>query len=127
MTRPEADLAVLLAELDVAVRPGRFVFTTVAPGAPAPAASHASVVEDEGVTHVVRLADGEPAPPGFVAAWLTLTVHSALEAVGLTAAVSAALAAAGISANVLAGHHHDHVLVPADRVDDAVAALRALR
>ena len=65
------------------------------------------------------------APP-FRAAWLTLTVHSALEAVGLTAAVATALAAAGIPANVLAGYFHDHVLVPEDRADDAIRALRAL-
>jgi hypothetical protein len=62
----------------------------------------------------------------FPAAWLTLTVDSSLEAVGLTAAFSAALAEAGIPANLLAGLRHDHILVPADRADDAVAPLRAL-
>ncbi|MDX6678336.1 MAG: uncharacterized protein QOE31_2388 [Solirubrobacteraceae bacterium] len=57
---------------------------------------------------------------------ITLRVHSALDAVGLTAAISAALAARGISANVIAGHHHDHVFVPADRAQDAIAALKEL-
>jgi uncharacterized protein len=118
----ETDLAALLADLDVAVRPGRFTFVTLLPGESAPPGAQAMVVEDEGITWVVP-AEGDD---GFVAAWLTLTVHSALEAVGLTAAVSAALAAAGISCNVLAGHHHDHLLVPADRADDAVAVLRRL-
>jgi hypothetical protein len=60
-------------------------------------------------------------------AWLTLTVQSSLDAVGLTAAVSARLAAIGIPCNVLAGYHHDHLLVPIDRVDDAVRALSARR
>ncbi len=59
--------------------------------------------------------------------WLTLTVESSLEAVGLTAAFAAALAERGIPANVLAGLRHDHVLVPVDRAEDAVAALRSLR
>ena len=45
---------------------------------------------------------------------IELRVHSALEAVGLTAAVSGALADAGLTANVVAGAHHDHLLVAAD-------------
>ena len=53
-------------------------------------------------------------------------MHSALDAVGLTAAVSTALADAGISCNVLAGFHHDHLVVPADRATDALALLSAL-
>jgi hypothetical protein len=53
-----------------------------------------------------------------------LTVHSSLEAVGLTAAFSARLAERNISCNVLAGYHHDHILVPVDRVQDAIDALR---
>jgi hypothetical protein len=44
----------------------------------------------------------------------------------LTAAVSRTLADAGIPCNMLAGFHHDHVLVPAARVDDAAACLRGL-
>ena len=62
----------------------------------------------------------------FPSAWLTLTVHSSLAAVGLTAAFAAALASGAIPANVLAGLRHDHLLVPVDRADDAIAALRAL-
>ncbi len=58
-------------------------------------------------------------------AWLTLTVQSSLDAVGLTAVVSARLADVGIPCNVLAGYHHDHLLVPVDRVDDAISALAA--
>ena len=55
-----------------------------------------------------------------------LDVHSALDAVGLTAALSSALAEEGIAANVLAGYFHDHILVPADRVDDAIECLTRL-
>ncbi len=62
----------------------------------------------------------------FVAAWITLEIHSALEAVGLTAAVSRVLTEAGISANVVAGYTHDHVFVPLDRADDAMRALAEL-
>jgi hypothetical protein len=56
---------------------------------------------------------------------ITLTVHSALDGIGLTAAVSAELTAAGIPCNVVAALHHDHVFVPAAQAEAALAALRA--
>ncbi|TDT16357.1 hypothetical protein BDK89_1943 [Ilumatobacter fluminis] len=123
----ETDLARMLATLDVVQRPGRFAFVTGEwPTLAADAA--ATIHEDEGPTYVVTTeqADAAGAPVDFEAAWLTLTVHSALEAVGLTAAFSAVLGEAGIPCNVLAGYHHDHLLVPADRADEAVSVLRSL-
>jgi hypothetical protein len=57
---------------------------------------------------------------------ITLRVHSALDGVGLTAAVAGALAAAGIACNMVAGHHHDHVFVPAPDADRALQILRDL-
>ena len=65
-------------------------------------------------------------PVVFTAAWITLTVHSDLSAVGLTAAFSQALARAGISCNVVAGVCHDHLFVPVGQAQDALDALRAL-
>ena len=62
----------------------------------------------------------------FVASWITLTVHSSLEAVGLTAAFSNALAGAGISCNVIAAYHHDHIFVPVHSTEKAMAALQSL-
>ncbi len=75
---------------------------------------------------VQSVADARSLPYDFVAGWITLQVHSALDAVGLTAAFSTALAEHGISANVVAGYYHDHLLVPIDDVDRALAALREL-
>ena len=127
----ERDLRRLLAALDPVARPGEWVFVCLPPGEAVPATlvSSATLVEDEGTTHVVErhAADEHGLSYDFVAAWLTLRVHSALDAVGLTAAVAGALAGAGISCNVLAGTHHDHLLVPADRADDALDVLRGLR
>ena len=84
--------------------------------------------EREATTVIATTAEAERRgwTVGFVAAWLTIEVHSALEAVGLTAAMSKVLAAHEIPANVLAGFYHDHILVPADRADDAIAALESL-
>lgn len=122
----ERDLDRLLAGLDPVRRPGEWVFACVPEGHALPSA--ATVVEDEGTTHVIErhVADEAGLPYDFVAAWLTLRVHSALDAVGLTAAVANALTDAAISCNVLAGLHHDHLLVPLERADDALAVLRGL-
>ncbi|MEM8708230.1 MAG: ACT domain-containing protein [Actinomycetota bacterium] len=125
------DLDEMLRTLTVSARPGRFTFVTV-PGGEAPPIGdgvEAVLRESEGDTVVatVERAAAEGWSHDFEAAWLTLDVHSALEAVGLTAAFSAALGAVEIPCNVLAAFHHDHLLVPADRVDEAVAALEALR
>ena len=95
---------------------------------PAGVEPFATVREAEGLTVVLPRDDADRAglPYDGELALITLRVHSALDAVGLTAAVSAALAARGISANVIAGLHHDHVFVPADRAQDAIDALEAL-
>jgi hypothetical protein len=85
--------------------------------------------EAEGLTVVV--AEAQALAHGwrvaFRSAWITLSVHSDLAAVGLTAAFARALADAGIACNVVAGVHHDHLFVPVDRAADALAALRALQ
>ncbi len=56
-------------------------------------------------------------------AWLSLTVQSSLEAVGLTAAFAKTLGEVGIPCNVLAGYHHDHILVPVEQAQHAIGAL----
>ena len=96
---------------------------------PAPAnGAVVTVAEPEGRTLVLprERAASLGLAYGFVASWITLRVHSSLDAVGLTAAVATALAAEGISANVVAGYYHDHVFVPWVRASDALDALRAL-
>jgi uncharacterized protein len=122
----ETDLRRLLAAMSPVVREGQYVFVSLAGQPDLPC--EATIREDEGVTCVVRreVADEQAWGYEFVAAWITLQVHSALAAVGLTAAVSAALADAGIGCNVLAGSYHDHLLVPAERLHDALRALADL-
>ena len=57
---------------------------------------------------------------------ITLSVHSALDGVGLTAAVSGLLANNAIPCNMVAAFHHDHVFVPVDQAERAMQLLQAL-
>ncbi len=57
---------------------------------------------------------------------IELTVHSALDGVGLTAVVASALAAEGIPCNVVAAFHHDHIFVPSAMAAPALGVLKAL-
>lgn len=125
------DLDRLLAEMRPELRGGTFVYSTV-PHAEAEQYHHlrplGTFAEAEGLTLI--LPEATAAAHGLAASaplrMITLTVHSSLAAVGLTAAVATALTREGISANVVAAFHHDHVFVPADAADRALAALLAL-
>ena len=122
----ETDLGAMLASLGVERRDGTYTFVALDdPSAELRSLASAVVEEAEATTLVVEVGAARAAGLDVVVelAWLTLTVTSSLEAVGLTAAVSERLARAGIACNVLAGFHHDHLLVPATRADDAVTAL----
>ncbi len=125
----ESSLSVLLRSIDPQLRPRAYVFVSVPPGSALPEVEVlASVWEPEGRSLVIRRedADAHGLTYDYVAAWIVLQVHSSLEAVGLTAAVSSALAAADLSCNVIAGFYHDHLLVPIDDADRALAILRRL-
>lgn len=83
----------------------------------------AFVLEEEGFTQVKKTTVADKGP---LFARITLQVHSDLEGVGLTAAVSTALSKAGIACNVIAAFHHDHLLVPWERREEALAVLKKL-
>jgi uncharacterized protein len=122
----EHDLSLLLRHMRPVLHPVPHGFAVAAPGAVA--SPFALIAEDEGMTVIAPLPALEAAglDGAEPMARISLTIHSALTAVGLTAAIATALAARGISANVVAGFHHDHIFLPWDRRDDAMAALRAL-
>jgi len=90
--------------------------------------AEATVREEEGLSLVVSIdvARDHGLEPELVMAWLTLRVHSSLESVGLTAAVSRVLAESHIACNMIAGFHHDHLLVPAESAESAIAAIETL-
>lgn len=121
----ETNLQALLAATHPVLRDGEYVYVLWPHGRPLEPGIEAAVREAEGLTVVLprATADSLGLSYDFVAAWITLQVHSELEALGLTAAVGKSLTDARISCNVLAGFHHDHLLVP---VADAPRALEVL-
>ncbi len=123
MSSGERDLQRLLVRAQPERRPGEFVFVSVDTQTARGLTAHATVRESEGLTLVITREEADAEALHFVAAWITLTVHSALDAVGLTAAVARKLANAGISCNVIAGFFHDHLLVPVERADEALTIL----
>ena len=125
-----SDLNELLSTMEPHLNEGVYVFATVKSLADVEVESIVAVMrETEGVSVVMTETDAvrQRIPHEFRSSWITLTVTSALEAVGLTAAFAQALGDVQISCNVIAGHHHDHLFVPVDSTDAALAALRSLQ
>lgn len=112
----ERDLSRLLKALNPHLHAERYSFSAAA-GPTLRENQFALVREEEGLTLIQPDATGEWAR-------ISLGVHSSLEAVGLTAALSSRLADLGISANIVAALYHDHLFVPWDRKEEALAALR---
>lgn len=130
MPSPISRLPQLLQNMQPILHDGVYVFVTLAAGAAAVGLEPvATFCEEEGMTMIVEegLALRAGLTPLLRAAWITLRVHSNLHAVGLTAAVAAALAEAGISCNMVAAAFHDHLFVPVESADAALAALLQLQ
>lgn len=125
----EKNLQQLLQKMAPQLNTGEYVFTLVHDlDSVDRQLTIAEFKEREGTTMVLERskADALGLHYTFVARWITLEVHSALEAVGLTASFSTALAQAGISCNVIAGYHHDHIFVPTYDADKAMKVLDTL-
>ena len=81
--------------------------------------------EKEAITLILKkeIADQLQFDYSVVMSWITLTVHSSLEAVGLTAAFSKALSEKNISCIVVAAYYHDHIFVNQKDVNKAMEIL----
>ena len=122
----ETDLKKLLRTLKPKHNPGDFVFCVVDDLGKINLDDVVMLFkEGEGNTIIVKkeLADKLKLHYSTVCAWITLTVHSSLTAVGLTAAFSKALSEKGISCNVVAAFYHDHIFVDKKDVQEAMGAL----
>lgn len=130
MPTPTSNLPTLLRSLSPVLHDGTYTYCTVSHESDLSSFTPVVTVrEPEALTLVLPEPQALAArlPILFRAAWISLTVHSDLEAVGLTAAFSTALDEAGISCNVVAGAFHDHLFVPVGQAQQAMAVLRALQ
>ena len=125
----ETSLTTLLRSMSPQLNAGEYVFCTLPVGQlPSGVQIIGSFREEEGLTVILERSHAEQTGFSFdyVAARITLNVHSALEAVGLTAAFATALGKAGISCNVIAGYYHDHLFVGQADAERAMQVLRDL-
>ncbi|MEM1124825.1 MAG: ACT domain-containing protein [Bacteroidota bacterium] len=124
------DLQMLIQNMEPVLNDGAYVFVTLKDADKIPRSlTIAEFKEAEGTTLVLRKEDAERLnlTYDFVAAWITLNVHSALEAVGLTAAFATELGKHHISCNVWAGYYHDHIFVDIEDGQKALEVLKAMR
>jgi hypothetical protein len=133
----ESDLEKLLNNMEPTLMDGRYYFATVDESQLLTLSGYLDGIvaifrEKEGLSIVIsedlkavmaRLSEKEIIGPF---ALISLTVHSDLHAVGLLAKITGALAKEGISVNAFSAYYHDHLFVPYDRKDDAMAVLSEL-
>jgi hypothetical protein len=125
----ESNLKALLKTMSPKLNDGDYVFCTITSlNNVDPENIIGLFKEDEGWTVIIdkNLAEELDLSYSYIAAWITLTIHSSLEAVGLTAAFSNALAAEGISCNVVAAYHHDHIFVDKQDAERTIETLTKL-
>jgi hypothetical protein len=126
----ETNLKRLLATMQPVLHASPYVFCSVgrARYAELPFAPLGAFREPEGITIIVRQEQAEAQGLAFDARWacITLTVHSALSAVGFLAAIAGQLARVGIAVNVISACYHDHLFVPWDERERALGELAEL-
>ena len=127
---PVSDRKAMIGGMAPLRRPGVWIFCTTDRAdlaAKARDEALATFAETEGTSLILSEATARDLgfPVDSPQACLTLGVHSALDGVGLTAAVAGVLADHGIACNMVAAFHHDHVFVPVDHADRAIALLVA--
>ena len=124
----ERDLVQLQRRMAPQLHPDTFVFCSFADFVvPAGLDPICTFRETEGITAIVEKQRAVRAGVSglFESRLITLTVHSALDAVGFIACLTTTLADANIACNAVAGYHHDHLFVPIHRVDEAMQLLSA--
>lgn len=122
-------LSKLLANLSPQLNEGKYVFVTTELINHVPLTEIISLIqEDEGFSLILKkeVADRLNLQYSYVASWITLSLPTSLDAVGLTAAFSNELAKNKISCNVVAGFYHDHIFVDHKDTKAALSVLNSM-
>jgi hypothetical protein len=125
----EKDLTTLLKTMRPTLNDGDYVFCVLPELGAIPLDEVLMLFKEaEGYTIILTraTADHYQLAYSFVASWITLSVHSDLEAVGLTAAFANALADGDVSCNVVAAFYHDHIFVDKKDAKKAMEILEHL-
>ena len=125
----EKNLQILLKSMKPKLNLGEFVFCTIEKLDDLNLDELEMILrEEEYITIITKKenADKLKLKYTFIATWITLTVHSALDAVGLTATFSKALSEENISCNVVAGYFHDHIFIDKKDTEKAMKTLNKL-
>lgn len=125
----ETNLTTLIRNMSPVLQAGEFVFSTVKNTDNIPREdSIGEFKEQEGVTIILDRKKAEQLNLSYeyIASWITLKIHSSLDAVGLTAVFSTELAKHKISCNVIAGYYHDHIFVDKKDENKAISVLKKL-
>ena len=126
----EKDLEKLLRNMSPVLNEGEYVFITFSGnyGDYLHLEPIGSFEEEEGLTLIIskKKAIENNIEVNDVFRFITLNVHSTLNAVGLTAAVASKLSSNDISANVIAAYYHDHIFVQSQHAEKALSLLLEL-
>ncbi|MFZ4814825.1 MAG: ACT domain-containing protein [Phototrophicaceae bacterium] len=125
----ETNLAILLKTMQPRLNPGKVVFCSFSLDVALPSITPIGWFrESEGITLILpkEEATALQIPFLFEAGWITLDVHSSMDAVGFLAVISKALTDAGIPCNAVSAYYHDHLFIPTADLDRALDVLESL-
>jgi hypothetical protein len=115
----ESNLDNLLQNMDPRLDESPFVFLTSADDFSLEEQTKSVMLfrEGEGMTLITKEANAQAFHRNYTNTWafITLNIHSDLEAVGFLAKITTKLAETGISVNAVSAFYHDHLFVPWDK------------
>jgi len=125
----ELDLDVLIQSMEPHLSDETYVFATVENSFNCDALSPLMIFrEHEGQTLILeqRRAVAAGIECEFPCKMITLNIHSSLEAVGFLARITQRLAKLQMGVNPVSGFYHDHLFIPIDRAQEALAELQLM-